>query len=99
MTIDVAWKTLKEIPPKSRGCQCDSEPPKPAYTDKMLFNTPALNKEFPPEEKIAMLAEAEAEDKAKNPTPDVDEAHFSRARGGLSNVEQGDSPATATLRE
>ncbi|KAG6309656.1 hypothetical protein E4U44_006565 [Claviceps purpurea] len=29
-----------------------------------------------------MLAEAEAEDKAKNPTPDVDEAHFSRARGG-----------------
>ncbi|KAG6225877.1 hypothetical protein E4U26_002737 [Claviceps purpurea] len=29
-----------------------------------------------------MLVEAEAEDKGKNPTPDVDEAHFSRARGG-----------------
>ncbi|KAG5931271.1 hypothetical protein E4U60_006221 [Claviceps pazoutovae] len=48
-----------------------------------------VGNEFPPEEKIAMLAEVEAEDRAKNPTPDVDEAHFSRA--------QGDSPAMWTV--
>ncbi|KAG6136862.1 hypothetical protein E4U28_004840 [Claviceps purpurea] len=41
-----------------------------------------IGQEFRPEEKIAMLVEVDAEDKAKNPTPDVDEAHFSRARGG-----------------
>ncbi|KAG6103123.1 hypothetical protein E4U14_006431 [Claviceps sp. LM454 group G7] len=38
---------------------------------------------IPARGKIAMFAEVEAEDRAKNPTPDVEEAHFSRARGGF----------------
>ncbi|CCE31588.1 uncharacterized protein CPUR_05441 [Claviceps purpurea 20.1] len=98
MTVDVAWKTLKEFRRKVVGADATL---KPAYTDKLLFNTlalklpalftPTLNgikvasrigKEFLPEEQIAMLAEVEAEDKAKNPTPNDEEAHFSRARGG-----------------
>ncbi|KAG5958687.1 hypothetical protein E4U57_001204 [Claviceps arundinis] len=100
--IDVAWKTLKEFRRKVVGADAMHHATlKPAYTDKLLFNTLALkfpalftptqngikvasriDKEFLPEEKIAMLAEVEAEDKAKNPTPDVEEAHFSGARGG-----------------
>ncbi|KAG5974404.1 hypothetical protein E4U56_004731 [Claviceps arundinis] len=78
MTIDVAWKTLKEFRRKVVGADATL---KPAYTDKMLFNTlvlklpplftPTLNgikaasrigKEFLPEEKIATLAEDKAED-------------------------------------
>ncbi|KAG6031078.1 hypothetical protein E4U19_008203 [Claviceps sp. Clav32 group G5] len=64
--------------------------------------TPTLNgikvaartgKAFSPEEKIAMFAEVEAENMAENPTPDVEEARFSRAESEdrtLIHVEEGD---------